>query len=63
METVEALVAQSCLTLCDPTDWLTRLLCPWGSPGKNPGVGFAISSSGAPSRPRVSCTVSSLGLL
>ena len=20
--------------------WLTRLLCPWNSPGKNTGVGF-----------------------
>ena len=28
------LVAQSCLTLCDPT----RLLCSWDSPGKNTGV-------------------------
>ena len=27
-------LAQSCLTLCDPT----RLLRPWGSPGKNTGV-------------------------
>ena len=27
---------QSCLTLCDPVDYsLTRLLCPWDSPGKN----------------------------
>ena len=26
--------AHSCSTLCDP-----RLLCPWDSPGKNPGVG------------------------
>ena len=33
-------VAQSCLTLCDPLDCsLTRLLCPWDSPGKNPRVG------------------------
>ena len=32
--------AQSCLTLCDPHGLLpTRLLCPWGSPGKNTGVG------------------------
>ena len=28
-------VAQSCLTLCNPTG----LLCPWESPGKNAGVG------------------------
>ena len=27
------LVAQSCLTLCDP------VVCPWNSPGKNTGVG------------------------
>jgi len=34
------LVAQSCLTLCDPMDCKpTRLLCPWNSPGKNTGVG------------------------
>ena len=36
----QVLVSQSCLTLCDPMDlWLTRLLCPWNSPGKNTGVG------------------------
>ena len=29
------LVAQSCLTLCNPP----RLLCPWDSPGKNIGMG------------------------
>ena len=28
-------VAQSFLTLCEPT----RLFCPWNSPGKNTGVG------------------------
>jgi len=34
-------VTQLCLTLCDPMDCSpTRLLCPWDSPGKNPGVGF-----------------------
>ena len=33
-------VAQSCLTLCNPMDYSpARLLCPWGSPGKNTGVG------------------------
>ena len=32
------LVAQSCLTLCDPME-PTRLLCPWNSPVKNTGVG------------------------
>ena len=35
--------AQSCPTLCDPTDRTARgyspwLLCPWDSPGKNTGV-------------------------
>ena len=30
---VKVLVAQSCPTLCDPTD------CPWDSSGKNTGVG------------------------
>ena len=34
------LVAQSCLTLCDPMDnGVLRLLCLWDSPGKNSGVG------------------------
>ena len=33
------LVAQSCLTLCNPHGlYLVRLLCPWNSPGKNTGV-------------------------
>ena len=31
--------ARLCPTLCDPVDCSTRLLCPWNSPGKNPGVG------------------------
>ena len=31
---VLCLVAQSCLTLCT-----SRLLCPWGFPGKNAGAG------------------------
>ena len=35
---VKLLVAQSCLTLCDPMDY-SLLLCPWDSPGKNTGVG------------------------
>ena len=30
-------VAQSCPTLCDPTD-PASLLCPWDFPGKNTGV-------------------------
>ena len=34
------LVAQSCLTLCDPMHYgVLRLLCLWDSPGKNSGVG------------------------
>ena len=37
---VKLLVAQSRLTLCNLTDSSpSRLLCPWDSPGKNPGVG------------------------
>ena len=37
---VDAQLLQSSLTLCDPVDYIypTRLLCPWDSPGKNPGV-------------------------
>ena len=31
----KVLVAQVCLTLCDPMDCS---LCPWNSPGKNTGV-------------------------
>ena len=31
------LVTQSCPTLCDLME-PARLLCPWNSPGKNPGV-------------------------
>ena len=31
---------QSCLTLCDPTDYSTRFLCQWNFPGKNTGVGY-----------------------
>ena len=36
-----AKLLQLCPTLCDPMDSRqpTRLLCPWGSPGKNTGVG------------------------
>ena len=30
--------AQSCLTLCDPMEESTKLLCPWNAPGKNTGV-------------------------
>ena len=32
------LVAQLCLTLCDPWTIAHKLLCPWDSPGKNTGV-------------------------
>ena len=43
MKSAAAAVAkllQSCPTLCDPHRWqLTRLPCPWDSPGKNTGVG------------------------
>ena len=34
---VTCLVAQFCLTLCSLMD--SRLLCPWDSPSRNPGVG------------------------
>ena len=34
--------AQSCPTLCDPGLRLTRLLCPWNSPGKSTGAGCHI---------------------
>ena len=37
-ESVEVLVTQSCLTLCNPCK-PTRLLCPWNPPHKNAGVG------------------------
>ena len=36
-----ACAAQLCLSLCDPMDCvLSRLLCPWDSPGKDIGVGY-----------------------
>ena len=37
----KVLVTQSCMTLCNPMDWLypSRLLCPWNSPDKNTGMG------------------------
>ena len=38
--TARKLVAQLCLTLCDPmVSSLPWFLCPWNSPGKNTGVG------------------------
>ena len=52
--------AQSCPTLCDPVDCRARLLCPWNSPGKNPGVGCHFLLQGIfPTRDRtqVSCMV------
>ena len=39
------LVAKSCLTLQSHGLQLARLLCPWDFPGKNAGVGVAISFS------------------
>ena len=37
---VLVVIAQSCLTLCDLMDCSPSVsLCPWNSPGKNPGVG------------------------
>ena len=34
------LVPPLCLTLCNSMDWSpNRLLCPWNSPGKSPGLG------------------------
>ena len=40
VQAVLCLVSQSCPTLCDPMDYRPpRRLCPWGSLGKNTGVG------------------------
>ena len=38
----KVLVAQSCLTLCNPMDCMepARLLCPWDFPGTNTRVPF-----------------------
>ena len=33
------LVAQLCLTLCDPGNCNPPVFCPWNSPGKNTGMG------------------------
>ena len=39
-QAVLCLVGQSCPALCDPMNYRPpRRLCPWGSPGKNAGVG------------------------
>ena len=35
---MKVLVTQSYLTLCDPLDYSSSLLCPWNSLGKNSGV-------------------------
>ena len=35
---VEVVVTKSCPTLVTP--WAARLLCPWGSPDRNTGVGY-----------------------
>ena len=40
VKTIACPVALSCLSLCNPMDSsVTRLLCPWDSPGKNTEVG------------------------
>ena len=36
---------QLCLTFCDPMDY--SFLCPWDSPGKNPGVGCCVPFQGS----------------
>ena len=38
IEKVKVLAVQPYPTLCGPTDWPTRLLCPWDSPGKSTEV-------------------------
>ena len=38
-------------TLCGPMDPITRLLCPWDSPGKNTGVGSHSLLQGVLSNP------------
>ena len=41
IEKVKVLVAQLCLTLCNPIDYSPpELLFPWKSPGKNSRVGY-----------------------
>ena len=56
-------VAQSCRTLCQPRGLQpTRLLCPWGFPGKITGVGYSFFlqgiflTQGSNLHLRVSCT-------
>ena len=36
---VVVLVAQLCLTLCNPWTVVCQVLCPWKFPGKNAGMG------------------------
>ena len=43
------LVAQLCLTLCDPMDYG---LCPWNSPDKNTGVGSQYYQEEGDRKPR-----------
>ena len=45
------------------TPWTvaTRLLCPWSFPSRNPGVGFAVSSSRGSSQPKDRTYVSCIG--
>ena len=45
--THSVLLAQSCPTLCEPTDCSPPcLLSPWSSPGKNTGVGYHLLLQG-----------------
>ena len=55
--------AQSCLNLLQPHGlWPTRLLCPWGFPGKNTGVGVISSSKGS-SWPRYRSCISCISCI
>ena len=47
---VKVLAAQLYPTLCKPMDWMepVGLLCPWDSPGENPGVGCQVSDLSNP---------------
>ena len=49
--------AQVCLTLCNPVDQTTRLLCPWDSTGKNTGVSchFVFQGIFATQGSKISC--------
>ena len=47
-----ACVRAQSLQLC-PTLWLTRLLCPWDSPGKNTEVGGHFLLQGLDPRPGI----------